>query len=306
VTAEIVGISRSHVRRPSPPPPASTAPVAPRPSGGGPVIRSIRELWEYRYLIWNLAQRDLRSRYKKSVLGWLWSLLNPASTLIIYTVVFGTLLQNDPLPADNGTRIFGLYLFAGLVVWNFFNLVVTGSITALASSGQLLKKVYFPPSAPAVANLLTSLSQVLIEMAILALFMVAFGNASFYMFLFPVVVVLTGLFALGLGLWVSILNLFYRDVGYLVTIALNVWFYATPVIYPIELAAKHQLFGVRVDTILLANPITDLVEINRQLFYFNRWPDLWHLTIVVVATAASLVFGTFMFNRKAQYVSEEV
>lgn len=281
------------------------------------MIRSVRELWEYRYLIWNLAQRDLRSRYKKSLLGWLWSLLNPASTLIIYTVVFGLLLKSNPPNAHNGKASFGLFLFAALVVWNFFNLVVTGSISALASSGQLLKKVYFPASAPAVANLLTSLSQVLIEMFILAVFMFWFGNLSAFVLLFPLVVVLTGLFALGIGLWVSILNLFYRDVGYLVAIALNVWFYFTPIIYPLSLLGGPQadgsekeyltvLHGVRASTLLQLNPVTELVEINRDLFYLNRWPDPAHIAYVLVATIISLAFGSYMFNRKAQYVSEEV
>jgi ABC-type polysaccharide/polyol phosphate export permease len=272
------------------------------------VIRSVRELWEYRYLIWNLAQRDLRSRYKKSVLGWLWSLLNPASTLIIYTIVFGLLLKTAPEPAANGKTSFGFFLFAGLVVWNFFNQVVNGSIGALATSGGLLKKVYFPPSAPAVANLLVALSQVVVEMVILGAVMVWWGNASPFMLLFPVVVVLTGLFALGIGLWVSILNLFYRDVGYLVGIAINVWFYATPIIYPLTMESleEYSLFGYELRTILLANPMTDLVEINRQLFYFNHWPDPKFVGYAVAATIASLAFGLFMFNRKAQYVSEEV
>jgi ABC-type polysaccharide/polyol phosphate export permease len=271
-----------------------------------PVLSSTRELWEYRYLIWNLAQRDLRARYKKSVLGWLWSLLNPASTLIIYTVVFGTLLGADPPPAANEGQYYSLYLFAGLVVWNFFNLVVTGSITALAGSGQLLKKVYFPASAPAVANLLVSLSQVVIEMAILAFFMILIGNASAFMLLFPIVIALTGLFALGIGLWVSILNLFYRDVGYLVTIALNVWFYATPIIYTFKNLEDHSLLGIDATTLVRLNPITELVEINRYLFYFNDWPGGLSVLYAVIATVISLVFGSYMFSRKAQFVSEEV
>jgi ABC-type polysaccharide/polyol phosphate export permease len=280
--------------------------LTPTSSRGPAVIASARELVQYRYLIWNLAQRDLRSRYKKSVLGWLWSLLNPASTLIIYTIVFGTLLGVPQLPAANGETNYGLYLFAGLVVWNFFNLVVTGSITALSTSGGLLKKVYFPASAPAVANLLVSLSQVVIEMGILAVFIIAFRNASPFMLLFPVVVVLTGLFALGIGLWVSILNLFYRDVGYLVTIALNVLFYATPIIYPLATLENKHILGFDAAAVMKLNPLTDLVEINRSLFYHNRLPGPWFLGFTVFATIVSLVFGTYMFNRKAQFVSEEI
>jgi ABC-2 type transport system permease protein len=271
------------------------------------MIRSARELWDYRYLVWNLAQRDLRSRYKKSLLGWAWSLINPASTLIIFTIVFGYLLQQKAPPARNGHDTFGLWLFAGLVVWNFFSAVVNGSIGALAASGGLLKKVYFPASAPAVANLLVAGSQAVIEFVILGVFLTVWGNFSVQMLLFPGVLVLTGLFALGIGLWVSILNLFYRDIGYLVGIALNMLFYATPIVYSLEytIGGRELRNGLPVATLIKLNPVADLVQLNRSIFYSGdfSWPPVLYL---LVATVASLLFGTYMFNRKAQFVSEEV
>jgi ABC-type polysaccharide/polyol phosphate export permease len=271
-------------------------------------VKPIRELWDYRFLIWNLAQRDLRSRYKKSVLGWLWSLINPASTLIIFSVVFGLLLKAPPPVAANGDKNFGLWLFAGLVVWNFFSSTVNGSISALSTSGQLLKKVYFPATAPAVANLLVGLSQALIEFFILAVFIVIFRNASAYMLLFPVVVVITGLFALGIGLWVSIFNLYYRDIGYLVGIALNILFYATPIVYPLTLPSlsEYHIADISLGDILKLNPLTDLVEMNRDFFYTNQLPGWQALLYVTVAAIVSLIVGWVVFSRRAQFVSEEI
>jgi ABC-type polysaccharide/polyol phosphate export permease len=271
-------------------------------------VNPVKELWDYRFLIWNLAQRDLRSRYKKSILGWLWSLINPASTLVIFTVVFGFLLKAAPPDAANGKQNFGLWLFSGLVVWNFFSSTVNGSITALATSGGLLKKVYFPPSAPAVANLLVALSQAFIEFAILAFFITLFGNASLYMLLFPLVIAITGVFALGIGLWVSILNLYYRDIGYLVGIALNMLFYGTPIVYPLTLEAlnTHSIGGWSLAEVLKLNPITDLVELNRFLFYKHDFPGWWPFVYMIVAAVASVVAGSYMFSRKAQFVSEEI
>jgi ABC-2 type transport system permease protein len=271
-------------------------------------VKPIRELWDYRFLIWNLAQRDLRSRYKKSVLGWLWSLINPASTLVIFSVVFGLFLGGNPPEAANHDKNFGLWLFAGLVVWNFFSGTVNGSITALSTSGGLLKKVYFPATAPAVANLLVGLSQALIEFTILGLFIIAFRNASAYMLLFPLVVVITGVFALGIGLWVSIFNLYYRDIGYLVGIALNILFYGTPIVYPLTLGTLEQyhLLGLSVGTILRLNPLTDLVEMNRDFFYANQLPS-WQSSLYVIGAAIiSLLVGWFVFSRRAEFVSEEI
>jgi ABC-type polysaccharide/polyol phosphate export permease len=269
-------------------------------------VNPIKELWEYRFLIWNLAQRDLRSRYKKSILGWLWSLINPASTLVIFTVVFGFLLKGDPPEAANGGKNFGLWLFTGLVVWNFFSSTVNGSITALSTSGGLLKKVYFPPTAPAVANLMVAFSQAVIEFTILGFFIILFGNFSLYMFLFPITIVLVGFFALGIGLWVSILNLYYRDIGYLVGIAMNMLFYLTPIVYSFNQIGGISAWGVPVATVLKANPMTDFVELNRFFFYRHDFPGLVPVLFMLVATAVSLVAGSYMFSRKAQFVSEEI
>ena len=159
------------------------------------------EIWTYRNLIYNLAQRELRARYKKSLLGWLWSLINPAAMLGIYTVVFGVFFNAQPPVAGNGhTKSYGMYLFAGLVVWNMFNSTVTGAIIALQTSGGLLNKVYFPPSAPAIANMMTVVLQALIEGGILAVIMIALGNVSITYILFPVTLVFLALFSMGIGL----------------------------------------------------------------------------------------------------------
>src|SRR5690349_16678934 len=123
-------------------------------------MASVQELWSYRSLIANLTARELKGKYKRSVLGWLWSLINPATTLAIYTVVFGTLLKVKPPVAGNGhTSSFALFLFAALVMWNFFNAVINGSMAALISTGPLLKKVYFPPECAPLATTVASLFQ---------------------------------------------------------------------------------------------------------------------------------------------------
>jgi ABC-2 type transport system permease protein len=259
------------------------------------------EIWSYRNLIYNLAQRELRARYKKSVLGWLWSLINPAAMLAIYTIVFGVFLTIDPPVAGNGeTESYGLYLFAGLVVWNFFSGTVNGSITALATSGGLLNKVYFPPSAPAIANLATIVLQFLIESAILAGIMIALGNVSLTYLLFPVVLVFLGLFSLGFGLFVSVFNVFYRDVGYLVGIGMQVLFYATPIIYPLSIVPDWALPVIRL------NPLTQLVEWSRDAFYTLTWPSLGSFVGTSVACTATFVVGWLVFNVKARNIAEEL
>jgi len=269
-------------------------------------VTAVTEIWTYRNLVYNLAQRELRARYKKSLLGWLWSLINPASMLLIYALVFGVFLKIPPPVAGNGrTSVYALYLFAGLLVWNFFNAVVMGSVSALQGSGGLLNKVYFPPSTPAIANMLTVLLQALIEATILAVIMIALGNVSATYFIFPIMMVLLTPFALGLGLFFSIYNVYYRDVGYLVGIAMSLLFYATPIIYPLS-QVPEEIHGVPVRAIISLNPLTQFVEWSRDAFYNLRWPSAASFLGTTAASLAVFTFGWIVFNRKARNVAEEL
>jgi ABC-2 type transport system permease protein len=270
------------------------------------VIATATEIWSYRGLIGNLARRELSSKYKKSVLGWLWSLLNPALTLGIYAVVFGTFLGQAPPVAGNGhLKSFALYLFAALAVWNFFNAVLQGSMAALTGAGPLLKKVYFPPSCPAIANSLTALYQAGIEAAILAGVMIAFGNVSWTFLLYPVLLVLLLAFSLGLGLVLSIGNVYFRDVGYLVGIGLQMLFYGTPMIYGLD-AVPGRMGGLPMRSIIEWSPLSQFVAASRSLFYGLELPPTSTLVYLAIVPAVVLVLGWWIFEKTSGDVVEEL
>lgn len=267
-------------------------------------MSSVSQLWAYRSLILNLTQRELKARYKKSILGWLWSLINPASVLAIYSFVFGVVFNAKPPVAGNGhTTVYAVYLFAGLWVWNYFNGTVMGAITALQTSGPLLNKVYFPPACPAIANTATVLLQALIESAILLVVMIALGNVGVELILFPVLIVCISFFSLGVGLALSVYNVFYRDVNYLVTIGMNVLFYATPIIYPISLVEAKSTVAAR---IIQLNPIAQFVQWSRNIFWNLTWPGPWSLIAVPLVSAAVFVIGLALFNRKSRDIAQEL
>lgn len=269
-------------------------------------VKSVIEIWTYRNLIWNLTQRELRARYKKSLLGWLWSLINPAAMLAIYALVFGTFLKiAPPNVAGNGhTTVYAMYLFGGLVVWNFFSSTVNGAIIALQTSGGLLNKVYFPPAAPAIANTITTLLQAVIEGTILMVIMAALGNFSWTYFLFPVLLVFLTLFSLGLGLFLSVFNVRYRDVSYLVGIAMQALFYATPIIYPLALVQENApapaLLLVRL------NPLTQFVEWARDAFWSLVWPSWPSLIGTMAASIVVFAIGWSVFAAKTRDIAEEL
>lgn len=274
-------------------------------------MKAVTELWSFRFLIWNLAQRDLRSRYKKSVLGWVWSLINPATNLAILSLVFGVFFGAvPPNPAGNGTTsAFALWLFCGLVVWNFFSATVNGSIGSLQASGGMLNKVYFPPVAPAIANMITVLLQTAIEFGILTLVMALVGNLSWHIVLVPLLILLLAVFSIGAGLMVSIFNVYYRDVGYLVGIAMNLLFYGTPIIYSIQNQIEPKLQGgsfAWAITVFKVNPLTQFVTMCRDLYWDQKLPDGWNVLGLMAASVATFVVGWWFFNRKALTVGEEL
>jgi ABC-type polysaccharide/polyol phosphate export permease len=265
----------------------------------------IGRVWRSRGLIGHLAQRELKSKYKRSVLGWLWSLINPAAMILIYTVVFGTIMAIDPPIAGNGhTKSFALYLFSALVIWNFFNAVVTGSMGALIGGGALLKKVYFPPECPAIANALTSLIQTGLEALILIGVMVAVGNVSWTFLLFPPLLFFLALFALGAGLVLSIFNVYLRDINYLVGIAMNLLFYGTPIVYPFDLIKKNAPQWV--ENVIWANPLTHFVGASQEIFYLHDPPSAGRMIYLVVVSLVTFVGGWLIFVRTARDVSEEL
>ena len=269
-------------------------------------MTAVTELWSYRNLIYNLAQRELRSRYKKSILGWAWSLINPASTLLIFSFVFGVLFgAKPPTTAGNGhTDSFALYLFCGLIVWNFFSGTLTGSIGSLQAAGPLLNKVYFPPACPPIANMFTVLLQAVIEGGILLVIMVVLGNVGLTLLLFPVVLVFVGLFALGLGMVAAVYNVYLRDVNYLVGIGMNVLFYATPIVYPIGQVQQHLPSWAF--SIYEKNPLVHFVAWSRDTFYTLTWPSWSSLLGTAAVSLAVFAVGASIFTRKARNVIEEL
>jgi len=263
-------------------------------------------MWGYRGLIGHLTQRELKAKYKKSVLGWAWSLLNPAATLLIYTIVFGAFLRIQPPIAGNGhTKSFALYLFAALIIWNYFNATIGGGMSSLLGNGPLLKKVYFPAECIVIATTLATLLQAAVESIILSAVMVIVGNAAPTFLFFPVILSLLVLFCLGVALVAGLINAYFRDVGYIVAIAMNLFFYATPIIYPLRIIPKES-GGLPARTIISLNPLAKFVQASRDIFYGIRLPTFGTMAYLFVWSVAVLAIGWTIFAHWARDVSEEL
>lgn len=293
------------------PPPAPGSPAvttAAAPVGAAKLSRRIPfvELWTYRTLIVNLTEREFKAKYKKSFLGWFWSLLNPLSTLAVFTLVFGTFLGGQAPEAANGMRLFAVYLFSGLVVWNIFANILNGSIQALNMNASLLKKVYFPPECPAVANVLAVLVQALIETFILMAVLVLLGNVSWTFLLWPFLVAAVVAFALGIGLVLSLANVYYRDVEYLISIFMQLLFYCTPIVWNYDVVGQKTLGPFTIATLLKLNPMASFVGAGRDLVWYLQVPSLDRTLACVFWALLSATLGWFLFRKYSLNVSEEL
>ncbi|MGH2473776.1 MAG: ABC transporter permease, partial [Candidatus Limnocylindrales bacterium] len=195
---------------------------------------SISQVTASRELLWNLTLRELRTKYRRSVLGWAWSMLNPAATVAIYAFVFGKLLGatadvGDPSGLDN----FALFLLCALLPWNFFSMVQNLGMSALIGNAGLVRKVAFPREVLVFAQVGHGMVQFGIEMSLLAVILLFFGSPILpWLPITVLIMLMLAGFAAGLALALSAIGVYFRDLQYLWAIVLQVWFFATPIVYP--------------------------------------------------------------------------
>jgi ABC-2 type transport system permease protein len=264
-----------------------------------------------RELVVNLTLRELRSKYKKSVLGWTWSLLNPVASVLIYTIVFSVFLQVQPPRGDpSGLKSFVVFLLCALVPWNFMSAALTVTLDTLVVNANLIKKVYFPREllvASSVASLDVTL---LIELGVLMAILLLVGNMiiPWIPLALLLVAMLTGMM-FGWGMALAVCNVYFRDVKHFMSIVIMMLFYSAPIVYPVTLVPEHrEVLGVDVPVRALyeLNPIARFVEAFRAVLYdlaFPRWSTLVYL---FAWTVGSVVVGWWVFQKLEPRLAEEV
>ncbi|MGH3369494.1 MAG: ABC transporter permease [Nocardioidaceae bacterium] len=264
-----------------------------------------------RELMTNLTLRELRSKYKRSLLGWAWSLLNPLATMLIYTLVFGYILRVQPPRGDpSQVKNFALFLMCGLLPWNYLTSGVGGSIGNLLANANLVKKTYFPRDLLVASLVASCLTSFLIEIGLLAVALMLFGNMVLpFLPMTLLLIVLLTLFVTGLGLAFSVLNVYFRDVQHLVNILFQVWFYLNPIVYPIELVPERtSVLGVELPAraIYELNPMVGFVEAFRDLLYHLRLPPAGQVAYLVVVSVTVFLAGHQLFNMLEGRLAEEL
>ena len=274
-------------------------------------MATLAEYRDTRDLTINLVLRELRGRYKRSVLGWTWSLLNPLATVLIYWIVFSVFLKVvPPLGDPSGLRSFVLFLLCGLVPYRFLSESMTVATDSLVGNGNLIKKVYFPRELVVIAAVGGLLVTFAIELGVLLVLFVVFGNMVLPWI--PVVlglVVLETCFVLGVSFILAPLNVYVRDVKHFVSIALQALFYSAPIVYPIRLVPETaDVAGVEIPVraIYELNPLVPMINCFRAVLYDLRFPPLGDLVYFSVWAIALLFIGHWFFGRLDRRLAEEV
>lgn len=252
------------------------------------VALNLSDVWRYRELLYFLTWRDVKVRYKQTLLGVLWAILQPLLTMLIFTLFFGNL-------AGIGNRTGGIpypiFAYAGLLVWTFFANAVTNSANSLVGSANLITKIYFPrmiiPGAAVAAGL--------VDLAIA--FLILIGLMAYYhtgihwsILMLPVLLMLTTLLALAVGMWMSALNVKYRDIRYALPFLIQLWMFISAVIYP------SSMIGGKLRVALMLNPVAGIVE-NWRACLFGSEFDWKALAVSTFVTLGLLIYSAYSFRR---------
>jgi ABC-type polysaccharide/polyol phosphate export permease len=264
------------------------------------VLANLQDLLRYRALIRSLVARELRARYRGSVLGFLWSFINPLLLLLIYTFVFTVVM-----PGSRGTGLepYSLFLFCGILPWTWFSSSLLESSNALIASGNLIRKVMFPAEVLPIVSVLTGLVHFCLGLPILALFILyaAVPVSATDLVWLPAIVAIQLVFTLGLSLLLSSLTVHFRDLRDLLGNLLTFWFFATPIIYPASQAPEKYQW------VLALNPVTHLITAYQDVLFVPGPMTVWRplLSVAVLAVVVFLV-GYFVFDRLRDTLAEEV
>lgn len=268
---------------------------------------AVAEVLRARELTANLVRRDLKVRHRGTFLGMLWSLTTPLILVGLYFCIFRFILKTSPavdVPRPDRQSVpFAIYFFCGLSLWNLFSNSIASATTSVVGSGYLLRKVYFPRAILPLSAVLASLVTFGFELAVLSLaILVAVGLPSLHVLWLPVIVLIVLVMAYGFGLLLSAITVFLRDMTHFIGLFLQLWFWATPIIYSLPFVSDRP----GMVQLLKLNPMTGPVVAFRNVVLLNHAPPLRLLAYDIFFAVVVLVVGAYVFQRSQRLFSEIV
>lgn len=260
----------------------------------------IRALWAYRGFILGSVKREFQTKYRNSLLGAAWNIINPLSMIVVYTLIFSQLMKAR-LPGVESTYGFSIYLCTGILTWGLFAEITTRATGMFLEHANLLKKLSFPRLCLPVTVVSNAVLNFGIVFGLFTLFLLLSGNFPGWAFLalIPLLLLLV-LFAIGIGITLGVLNVFFRDVGQFFGIFLSFWFWFTPIVYPISILPDQVKF------LMNFNPMARLMAAFQTVLMTGQWPNWTSLWPVAVLAAALCIFGLRLFRKRSGEMVDEL
>jgi lipopolysaccharide transport system permease protein len=259
-----------------------------------------RALWNYRGFILGSVKREFQAKYQNSMLGAAWTVLNPLAMIIVYTVIFSQIMRAR-LPGIDSTFAYSIYLCAGILTWGLFAEIVSRGQNVFLEQANLLKKLNFPRLCLPVTVVASAVLNFAIIFGIFTVFLLVVGYFPGWAYLALIPVLLLQIaFAVGIGMVLGVLNVFFRDVGQLFTVVLQFWFWLTPIVYPITILPEN------LQAAMAYNPMARLIAAYQTILVTGAWPDFLSLWPVALLAALLCLWGLRLFRRHAGEMVDEL
>lgn len=258
-------------------------------------MNTLKEIYAYRHMIYSLVKRDLRGRYKGSVLGFFWTFLNPLLQLVVYTVVFSFILQTT-------IEKFYLFLFVALVPWLFFSTCLSNGSSCIWAQQDMVKKIYFPREVLPIAYVTSQFVNMIFSFLVIFVVIVISGvgiNIIALLYL-PIIMLVEYIICLGITMISSGLTVYFRDLEYILGIISMAWMYLTPIVYSLDIVPKRFL------PLFYFNPMTPIVTAYRDILYFRKIPQLDTLAQALILGLFVLIIGWYIFSKLKKRFAEEL
>lgn len=272
------------------------------------MVRILRNLWglyRYRVLIQNLVIRELKARYRGTILGFLWSFFNPLLLMIVYTVVFGFIIQPRDPAFGSSPWLYALFLFCGVLPWTWFSSSSMESANVLMTHGNLIKKILFPAEILPIVVVTSNFVHFSLGLPILLLFIPIFGKAyTVFIVFLPLVILVQFIFTLGFSLLISSLTVHFRDIKDILANWLTFWFFATPIVYPMTFGSIQRSSVLR--TFLSVNPMTHVMQGYQNCLFYGSLIHWKRLGVTLLFSLILFFIGYTIFDRLRDSFPEEV
>lgn len=253
-----------------------------------------KKIYNYRELLKSNVKKEIRGRYKNSILGVIWSFLNPLLQLAVYAVIFGALLAG-------GDPTYHIYICVALIPWTYFTTAITQSAFTIIGNGDIIKKVYFPREILPISVVTSGAVNFMISTIIILFFVLAAGlGLTKYVLLYPFILLIQYILLLGISFIVSSITVYFRDLEHIIGVVLMAAFYGTPIVYKLEQLPPN------LQILMQINPMTHLINAYRDIFYYQQMPNMKALALLLGIAVLLTVIGYFVFKKLQKGFAEQL